>query len=177
MSADELKYVQEIPDHCDRIVWRKNYYHLPLEDAAATIQRLEAEIAEARKPVTDRKIEVLCNNLYGIYAQRGEHEGRIFRDSRDVILNLSCQLKAANAELTPLRAQFPHGPLHEHVAAVLGDAKRYAFLISGDYTMRLWDQLGEVSGDSWDDLIDDGILTGGEPQQAGAKSGESDHGT
>lgn len=23
-------YVQQVPDHCDRIVWRKMYYHLPI---------------------------------------------------------------------------------------------------------------------------------------------------
>lgn len=28
-------YVQPVPDHCDRIVWRNRYYHLPLKQAQA----------------------------------------------------------------------------------------------------------------------------------------------
>jgi hypothetical protein len=28
-------YVQTVPDKCDRIVWRKNYYHLPLTSTTA----------------------------------------------------------------------------------------------------------------------------------------------
>lgn len=28
-------YVQPVPDHCDRIVWRSNYYHLPLKQPQA----------------------------------------------------------------------------------------------------------------------------------------------
>lgn len=27
-------YIQEVPDHCDRIIWRRHYYHLPLSVAA-----------------------------------------------------------------------------------------------------------------------------------------------
>jgi hypothetical protein len=27
-----LSYVQVIPDHCDRIIWRNNYYNLPLSE-------------------------------------------------------------------------------------------------------------------------------------------------
>lgn len=26
---DRHNYIQVVPDHCDRIVWRNNYYHLP----------------------------------------------------------------------------------------------------------------------------------------------------
>lgn len=26
-------YVQKVPDHCDRVVWRDRYYHLPIEGA------------------------------------------------------------------------------------------------------------------------------------------------
>jgi hypothetical protein len=31
-------YVQTVPDHCDRIVWRNHYYHLPLDESAHGIK-------------------------------------------------------------------------------------------------------------------------------------------
>ena len=31
MSTTTKEYVQQIPDHCDRIVWRGRYFHLPLQ--------------------------------------------------------------------------------------------------------------------------------------------------
>lgn len=32
-SSNDRSYVQDVPDHCDRITWRGSYYHLPLTSA------------------------------------------------------------------------------------------------------------------------------------------------
>jgi hypothetical protein len=53
--------------------------------------------------------------------------------------------------------------LEAECAALKADAERYRFIKSGDYNMRLWDALGEISGDSWDDEIDNAIETGEKP--------------
>lgn len=48
--APPHEHVQSVPDHCDRIVWRNRYYHLPLEAASVAPpdhKYTNQEIAEA----------------------------------------------------------------------------------------------------------------------------------
>jgi hypothetical protein len=118
------------------------------KDAAATIQRLEAEIAEAKEQsdqfrdayrrlfdrramrVVDLKIKV-----WEALNRRACPDG-FMHIATEAIMEFGCgeiaDLKKAKeqleAEIAPLRALFPHGPLHEQVAAVLGDAERYRWL-------------------------------------------------
>ena len=40
-------YIQQVPDKCDRIVWRGNYYHLPLTPSAPADSVLEDAALEA----------------------------------------------------------------------------------------------------------------------------------
>lgn len=151
MSADELKYVQEIPDHCDRIVWRKNYYHLPLENAAATIQRLEAERDSAfhsgAKAVFDNLLFRAANNWHANanINDKCDRENELIRDwAQDALEEVSPdslmqwksltetgrKLDEALQELTPLRALFPTGPLHEQVAAAFKGHSSLAEMVS-----------------------------------------------
>lgn len=55
-------YVQLVPDHCDRIVWRNRYYHLPLKqpqaEAVPTQLLQEAKIMlEFLEPHLDQLID------------------------------------------------------------------------------------------------------------------------
>jgi hypothetical protein len=38
----ENNYVQPVPDHCDRITWRNNYYHLPIKSTPPQANALVA---------------------------------------------------------------------------------------------------------------------------------------
>lgn len=41
-STEPATYVQTVPDHCDRIVWRNRYYHLPIKNDATPVQPVPA---------------------------------------------------------------------------------------------------------------------------------------
>ena len=41
MSTSENSYIQVVPDHCDRIVWRNTYYHLPLRELEPKLIHME----------------------------------------------------------------------------------------------------------------------------------------
>lgn len=56
MSRTPISFVHEVPDHCDRIVWRKNYYALPIADLAAAQQ----EIARLRAALEAVKHDLIC---------------------------------------------------------------------------------------------------------------------
>lgn len=108
MSADELKRYDANLRGCicceGYVVMAPTEYgigeYVTHKDAAATIQRLEAELAKHQESEFHPDWSML-------EATRGT-----LREYREM-------LKSANAELTPLRALFPSGPLHEQVAAVL----------------------------------------------------------
>jgi hypothetical protein len=48
IEAMAMSYVHEIPDHCDRIVWRGRYYHLesmqPVEAPPAECEHLRSDL-------------------------------------------------------------------------------------------------------------------------------------
>ena len=49
-TAPPHVYVQEVPSHCDRIVWRGSYYHLPLP---VTQPKPEQAAQTERKPIME----------------------------------------------------------------------------------------------------------------------------
>jgi hypothetical protein len=51
--ASEYEFVQNVPDHCDRIVWRNTYYHLPLR-AATPVAGEDAAPIQPTSPLTFR---------------------------------------------------------------------------------------------------------------------------
>lgn len=110
------------------------------QDAAATIQRLEAERDAAfhagAKAVFDNLLFRAANNWHANanINDKCDRENELIKDwAQDALEEVSPdslmqwksltetgrKLDEALQELTPLRALFPHGPLHEQVAAVL----------------------------------------------------------
>jgi len=68
-------YVQRVPDKCDRIVWRNNYYHLPLAPTEAThtqpasepvawLYKTHAGDAQAFTNEPPPRLKELCQPLY-----------------------------------------------------------------------------------------------------------------
>jgi len=58
LPSKPLSYVHEVPDHCDRIIWRGRYFHLQLLMPADEIERLrgpgnatQAQLDAATKPL------------------------------------------------------------------------------------------------------------------------------
>jgi capsule polysaccharide export protein KpsE/RkpR len=100
MSADEFE------DAARNAEYHRNLIELQAEEIrqqAATIQRLEAELTQLRNQQT----LIAQLSVSGV--------------SAEMFAAMTTQLHALNAEIEPLRALFPHGPLHEQVAAVLGE--------------------------------------------------------
>jgi hypothetical protein len=42
INAQLPGYVATVPDECDRIIWRGNYYHLPIKANSVTGQDVES---------------------------------------------------------------------------------------------------------------------------------------
>jgi len=63
-TVNALSFVQPVPDHCDRIVWRERYYHLPLyTESEPAPARDEREAFEASFKTLEAGL-----SLDGIYA-------------------------------------------------------------------------------------------------------------
>jgi hypothetical protein len=51
-----MNYVQEVPEHCDRITWRGSYYHLPLITPSTVL--LHDEIASLKTELETERIRL-----------------------------------------------------------------------------------------------------------------------
>src|SRR5574344_1069015 len=53
-------FVQTVPDHCDRIVWKGTYIHLPIANAApcARCKELEAQVKDWKRGANAEAREV-----------------------------------------------------------------------------------------------------------------------
>lgn len=62
-----ITYVQQVPDKCDRIVWRNKYYHLPLEAApsqdAEDAARFRFLTEDHANPAAREFVRSLCERL------------------------------------------------------------------------------------------------------------------
>lgn len=54
-AVDSNCYVQNVPDHCDRIIWKNKYYQLPpnTEALRQRVKELEKEVAQYRNKIAE----------------------------------------------------------------------------------------------------------------------------
>lgn len=62
-QVDSSNFVQTVPDHCDRIVWRGHYYHLPIS----------AQVESAWRPISDEEILALTAKHGHLVEDKGEY--------------------------------------------------------------------------------------------------------
>jgi hypothetical protein len=65
MSSTPISFVHEVPDPCDRIVWRKKYYSLPIADLAAAQQEiagLRAALESALNETTEGNVAAVLED-------------------------------------------------------------------------------------------------------------------
>lgn len=65
-EVSENCYVQPVPDHCDRITWRNQYYHLPLSPQQPAAPRVpEGYALVPLEPTTDMVTALLSGSCSG----------------------------------------------------------------------------------------------------------------
>ena len=77
-------FVQTVPDHCDRIVWKGTYIHLPIANAAPCARCAELDstfgqvIADAAKELgCDPDNEAILESIFALSTNSPFWEGRL----------------------------------------------------------------------------------------------------
>ena len=103
-------YVQLVPDHCDRIVWRNHYHRLPLESAVPTTQA-------APQPAVQQGDELPREDFAWLVVQEACETEPADEDDPECIRILRRDLKSA-----VLSAFLRHDAAHPAAPVAQGDA-------------------------------------------------------
>lgn len=94
MTAEPVNYIQEVPDHCDRIIWRGRYYHL---------ENMRANAPSDFKPTpADMTMYIDCYGLVGAIGASSRRPASLEEQA------LYAQVKELRGEVNRLKERLEH---------------------------------------------------------------------